>query len=122
MAPPIDTIRAGSDIVTSRLRASCTVMPAATAAPPSTKQPVTTESASVRQIVIVGSLGGSLGQDQLVLRRQPQAIIVPTMRDDDFPLGREQFAAVDSAAVHGEKTRRGWRIFGIFSGASDIIS
>jgi hypothetical protein len=48
--------------------------------------------------------------------------MVTAMRDDDFALGREQLAAVDSAAVHGEKTRRGWRIFGIFSGASDIIS
>ena len=76
------------------------------------------DSASVRQIVIAGSLG----QDQLVLRRQPQAIIVPAMRNDDFPLGREQLAAVDSAAVHGEKARRRRRIFGMFSGASDIIS
>ena len=64
----------------------------------------------------------SLGQDQLVLRRQPQAIILLAMRDDDLALGREQLAAVDSAAVHGEKASRRRRIFGIFSGASDIIS
>ena len=81
-----------------------------------------TDSASVRQIVIAGSLSGSLGQDQLVLRRQPQAIIVTAMRDDDFALGREQLAAVDSAAVHGEKARRGRWVFGMLSGASDIIS
>src|SRR6185436_17710874 len=118
MAPPIETIRAGSDIVTSRLRASCTVMPAAMAAPLSRKPQVAADSASVRQIVIAGSLG----QDQLVLRRQPQAIILLAMRDDDFALGREQFAAVDPAAVHGEKARRGRRIFGVLPGASDIIS
>ena len=80
------------------------------------------DSASVRQIVIAGSLGGSLGQDQLVLRREPQAVGIFAVDDDDLALRRKQLAAVDSAAVHGEKTRRGWRIFGIFSGASDIIS
>jgi hypothetical protein len=44
------------------------------------------------------------------------------MRDNDFALRRKQLAAVDSAAVHGEKAPRGRRIFGLFSGASDIVS
>src|SRR5213593_1417873 len=99
-------IRAGSAIVTSRLRASCTVMPAANATPPSRMQPAAADNASVRQNVIAGSPGGSLGQLQLVLRRQPQAIVLLAMRDDDLALGREQLAAVDSAAVHGEKASR----------------
>ena len=42
----------------------------------------------------------SLGQDQLVLRRQPQAISVLAMRDDDLALARKQLAAVDPVAVH----------------------
>jgi hypothetical protein len=44
------------------------------------------------------------------------------MRNDDLALGREQFAAIDSTAVHGENASRRRRIFGIFSGASGIIS
>jgi enoyl-CoA hydratase/carnithine racemase len=48
--------------------------------------------------------------------------VVLAMRDDDFALRRKQLAAVDPAAVHGEKARRGRRLFGMLSGASDIIS
>jgi hypothetical protein len=44
------------------------------------------------------------------------------MRDDDFALGREQFATVDPVAVHGEKALRRRLVFGKLSGASDIIS
>jgi hypothetical protein len=97
------------------------VMPAADAAPQSRKQHAAADNASVRQNVIADS-PGSFGQDQLILRGQPQAIVVLAMRDDDLALGREQLAAVDSAAVHGEKARRRRRIFGLLSGASDIVS
>jgi hypothetical protein len=86
-----------------------------------TRQKAAADNASVRQNVIAGS-PGSFGQDQLVLRRQPQAIVVLAMRDDDFALGREQFAAVDPATVHGEKARRRRRVFGMLSGASELIS
>jgi hypothetical protein len=44
------------------------------------------------------------------------------MRDDDFALRRKQLAAVDPAAVHGEKARRRRPAFGMPSGASDIFS
>jgi hypothetical protein len=44
------------------------------------------------------------------------------MRDDDFALRRKQFAAVDPAAVHGEKARRRRPVFGMPSGASGIVS
>ena len=54
--------------------------------------------------------------------RKPQAVIVLAVRDDDFALGREQFATVDPAVVHGEKALRRRLVFGKLSGAPDIIS
>src|SRR6185503_8603238 len=51
----------------------------------------------------------SLGQDQLVLRRQSQAVVLCAMRDDDLALHREQLAAVDTVAAYGDGTRGGSR-------------
>src|SRR5690242_16192505 len=81
-------------------------MPAPSAALPNRKLAAAVH-ASVRQIVMEGSPDRSLGQDQLVLRRQPQAIIVLAMRDDDLALGREQFAAVDPVAADRKRSRSG---------------
>ena len=72
--------------------------------------------ASVRQNVI----GGSLGQDQLVLRRQPQAIILVAMGNDDLAFGRKQLAAVDPVAVHDHGSRCSRRIFRMRSGAVNL--
>src|SRR4051812_9138964 len=54
-----------------------------------------------------------LGQDQLVLRRQPQAVGLFTVGDGDFPAGREQLPAVepvaperDAAVSRGDPARR----------------
>ena len=107
IAPPIETIRAGSDIVTSRLR----IMhrnARGTAAPPSRKPQAAADHCE-RATVIAGCILGQVtcGQDQLVLRRQPQAVVVLAMRDDDLALRREQLAAVDPVAAHDDGTRVG---------------
>jgi hypothetical protein len=100
------------------LRASWTVMVAASAALPTATQHVIKADVRVRQIVIAGSLR----QDQFVLRGQAQAIDITAMRNDDLTFRREQLAAVDPISIHHERSCCGRGISGLLSSVSYIVS